>query len=348
MLTRGGRYLTRLALSCSVAVGLMVISPAPAGAVVTSPADGYGFGAGATTDYLPIGDVDRELDAVSKTGASWLRILIDWNRIEPVKGQYDWSRLDDLVERARRHNLNVLGVIAFTAQWARPPGSFFTAFPVNPADYGHFAATVVARYADRVSHWELWNEPNLPLFSGYTTGNAGRYTELLKAAYPAIKAVQGDSTVVAAGLSRKLGPDSPPGFMEQMYAAGAGGFFDAAAAHPYVFPGGLAADPENGWSDLGRLRDVMVAHGDGGKKIWITELGAPTSDPTAEGVSQAEQAQQIINVLAAVAGTGYSGPAFIYSIRDIDTSNRADRESNFGALLTTDWQPKATAASLAR
>jgi len=70
-----------------------------------------------------------------------------------------------------------------------------------------------------------------------------------------------------------------------MYTAGVGGFFDAAAAHPYVSPTGIAADPVNGWSDVGRMHDVMVTHGDGDKKIWLTELGAATSD-SPEGVSQ--------------------------------------------------------------
>jgi hypothetical protein len=92
----------------------------------------------------------------------------------------------------------------------------------------------------------------------------------------------------------------------------------------------------------------MTVHGDGDKKIWMTEFGAPTSAPTAEGVSQEEQAKQILDVLAGVAATGWSGPAFIYSIRDLDTANPDDREDNFGALLTSDWQPKYTAVVLAR
>ncbi|MDT5325836.1 MAG: polysaccharide biosynthesis protein PslG, partial [Mycobacterium sp.] len=136
-------------------------------------------------------------------------------------------------------------------------------------------------------------------------------------------------------------------FLEKMYAAGAQGSFDAAAAHPYVFPSGLAANPENGWSDVGALHDVMAANGDGGKKVWMTELGAPTCD-CADGVSPEDQAKQITDVLAAAAAAGYSGPAFIYSIRDTDTSNRGDREANFGSLLTSDWQPKFAAGVLAR
>jgi hypothetical protein len=132
-----------------------------------------------------------------------------------------------------------------------------------------------------------------------------------------------------------------------MYAAGVGGFFDAAAAHPYVSPTGIDADPVNGWSDVGRMHDVMVAHGDGDKKIWLTEFGATTSD-SPEGVSQAEQAKQITDLLAAAAATDYSGPAFIYSIRDEDALNPASAYGNYGALLTADWQPKATAAVLAK
>lgn len=53
-------------------------------------------------------------------------------------------------------------------------------------------------------------------------------------------------------------------------------------------------------------------------------------------------------MLAGLAAAGWAGPAFIYSIRDVDTANRADREDNFGALLTTDFQPKFTAGVLAR
>jgi hypothetical protein len=65
-------------------------------------------------------------------------------------------------------------------------------------------------------------------------------------------------------------------------------------------------------------------------------------------VSQEEQAKQIVDVLAGIAATGYCGPAFLYSIRDLDTANADEVQDNFGALLTTDWQPKFAAGVLAR
>ena len=131
-----------------------------------------------------------------------------------------------------------------------------------------------------------------------------------------------------------------------MYDAGAGPFFDAANAHPYVFPGGLAADSKNGWSDVGRMRDVMVAHGDAGKKIWMTEIGAPTSTGT-DGVSPQEQAKQITDVMAAAAARGSAAGVHLQNPRH-QQRRRCKRERNFGALMTSDWQPKYTAGVLAR
>ncbi|SDZ95345.1 MULTISPECIES: cellulase family glycosylhydrolase [unclassified Mycobacterium] len=312
------------------------------------PDAGYGFSVGAPQSWMSDADADRELDAVARTRAEWMRVLIDWHIVEPVKGQYNWHYVDHWVNGSKKRGLKVLGLIAYSPTWARAPGSYFSAPPVNPADYAAFVMAVVQRYGDRVAHWEIWNEPNLPLFFGFTDNRAAVYTELLKAAYPAIKAIQPDATVIAAGLSRATGSDAPTKFLADMYANGARKFFDATAMHPYVFPGGIAEDGDNGWSDLVRVHDLMTVNGDGDKKVWMTELGASTCAPQARGVSQDEQARQILQVLSGVAGAGWSGPAFIFAVRDTDTAKRDDLESNFGALLTSDWKPKYTAAVLAR
>jgi len=316
-----------------------------------TPAAGYGFSAGSWMLGLAPDELDRELDAVAATQASWLRVLIDWSKVEPRPGEYDWSTVDRIVGAAQARNLQIVGNIAFTPAWARPPMSLFTAPPVDSTAYGTFVAAVVERYGSRISNWEMWNEPNLPLFFGFAgdpVQRATKYTTLLQAAYPVVKRAQPGGTVIAAGLSRSLGGDAPPAFLTTMYDAGAKGNFDAMAMHPYVFPGGLAADPENGWSDVPRVYDVMAAHGDGDKRIWFTEFGAPTSAPFAEGVSQEDQARQITDILWAISQLSYAGPAFIYSIRDVDSNAQGNREANFGALLTSDWQPKFAAQVLAR
>jgi polysaccharide biosynthesis protein PslG len=350
MLSQLSRFAWRAVVVIVTVAATVTANPSTAGAAVTAPADGYGFGAGASPVYQSFGDTTREVDAVGKTGASWLRVLVDWNSIEGTQGQYNWGYLDNVVNAARANNLRVLAVVAYTPLWARPQGPgqlFWTVPPVDAGQFARFSADVAKRYGNRIAAYEIWNEPNLPLFFGFVDRKAERYTEILKAAYPAIKSVAPGATVVAAGMSPLPGDDAPPAFYAQMYAAGAGGSFDAGAAHPYVFPGGIGADPLNSWSDVARVHDVMVANGDGAKKIWMTELGAPNGT-SPDSVSPEVQAQQITDVLAASAATGYSGPAFIYSIRDVNSADPGNRESNFGALLTSDWQPKYTAGVLAR
>lgn len=312
------------------------------------PDDGYGFAVGASQIWMGADDAKRELDAVAKTGAQWLRVHIDWRSIEPVKGEFDWTYADRWINGARDHGLKILGLIVNSPEWARVPGAPLYAPPANADDFRDFVTAVVKRYQARITDWEIWNEPNLPRFMGFSDLRPKRYVDLLRVAYPAIKLIQPNATVIAAGLSPAVGVDAPPNFVNDMYIAGAKGFFDALAMHPYVFPGGIASDPSNAWTDVARVHDLMTLHGDGGRKIWMTELGAPTAAATDEAVSQQEQASQIVHVLAGLQASGYSGPAFVYSIRDIDSANPDDIEDNFGALLTTDWQPKYTAAVLAK
>jgi polysaccharide biosynthesis protein PslG len=332
--------------TAALAALLLLTSPAVAPAAPPSvPAAGWGFSQYGGDVVLSAADLERELDAVSATSASWLRVVFDAFRIETAPGQYNWGYSDMVVDAARAHGLNLLVQISYAPDWARPAGSPWNAPPTDDADFADFATAVVQRYGDRVSHWQIWNEPNSSDFFVAPGDAAARYTAILKAAYGAIKAVQPTSTVVAAGLSR-AGQIPPPAFMAGMYAAGAKGSFDAAAMHPYVSPGGLAADSQQGWSNVARVHDVMAANGDGGKQIWMTELGAATL-PAAYGVTEDEQARQITDVLAAAAATGYSGPAFVFTIRDAP-GRSGNPNYDYGALLTADWRPKAAAGVLAR
>jgi hypothetical protein len=61
---------------------------------VTPPQDGYGFSVGAPMTYMSNIDADRELDAVAKTSATWLRVLIDWQLVEPMPGAFNWGYVD--------------------------------------------------------------------------------------------------------------------------------------------------------------------------------------------------------------------------------------------------------------
>jgi hypothetical protein len=271
-------------------------------------------------------------------------VILDSFRIEISKDQLDWSYPDLVVDAARNHGLNVLLTVSYSPEWALPQGATWSAPPEDTGAFAAFVGAAANRYMDRVDSWEIWNEPNSQHYFSYSGDGVERYAEILKASYVAIKSEQPNSTVLAAGLS-PMGEVAPPEFIERLYGAGAKDYFDAVGAHPYVWQGGLAADPHNGWSDVGRIHTIMSAHGDGDKQIWMTEFGAPTI-PGPVGVSEADQAAQIVEVLQAAAETSFSGPAFIFTIRDAP-GREGQPDYTFGALLTSDWRPKEAAAKLA-
>ena len=137
-----------------------------------------------------------------------------------------------------------------------------------------------------VDAWELWNEQDGAEF--WLGGpDPAAYAALLKATYPAIKAVQPDDIVVTGGT---VGNDMD--FIEALYAHGAKGSFDAVGVHTDTAC--LVDGPDFNYRDeqgrVGRyaftgyreVHAVMARHGDGAKPIWMTELGWNTQS-TAPG-----------------------------------------------------------------
>src|SRR5690349_17580560 len=149
------------------------------------PADGYGFSVGGPMTWMSDINADRELDAAARAGATWIRVLISWDKVEPMPGAFDWGHVDHWINGTLARGMKVLGVIAYTPDWARLPGSDYSATPFATALFATFAAKVAQRYGDRVSNWEIWNELNVPYFFGYLENRAAPNTDVLKATYPA-------------------------------------------------------------------------------------------------------------------------------------------------------------------
>ena len=144
--------------------------------------------------------------------------------------------------RESRPDHAVLGLLNSTPGWATG-GTAIASPPDSPDTFGNFAGTVAGHFAGRIAAYELWNEENAVQFwkSGPQGPQPDRYTDLLKAAYPKIKAADPGATVVAGGLSPTINffsiTKNPVDYVNGMYAAGAKGFFDARAFPPLPLHG---------------------------------------------------------------------------------------------------------------
>jgi hypothetical protein len=323
----------------------------------TARASRFGIAAGGSLPSLRAGDRGRYLDGVKAVGARWIRIDVSWAFVQRNGPRsYDWAPVDRVVKAARRRRISVLGTLLYTPRWARAPGAAAAAPPANLADFARFAAQAARHLGARgVRAFEIWNEPNIADF--WSPGpDPARYTQLLRQAYVAIKRADRSALVVSAGLSPNGSYGSvdaqrmsPLTFLERMYASGARGSMDAVGWHPYNFPEGLGYYRWSAWSQMWATspsaRSIMRANGDGKRKIWATEWGAPTGTSSAS-VTEARQAEVVATGLRRLRSFAWAGPSFLYDFRD-SGPNAADREQNFG-IVRYDWSPKPAYAAYRR
>lgn len=284
-------------------------------------------------------ELNTTLSMLSAAQIGSIRLSIPWSNVEYTKNQLQWGAVDRVVNAVNAKGISILGIIAYTPPWATSPvGQPLNTRPASPAEYGAFAGKVAARYKGKISAYEIWNEPNGAMFYGPAPDAAG-YTQLLKAAYPAIKAADSSATVVGGVLGAvedAAGMQNPVTFATQMYAAGAKGYFDAFSYHPYQyslkFADGVYVDHSPARQTMD-IRAAMVANGDGAKKIWASEYGVPTAY-----ASESVQNDMITHFVTKWRELPYAGPIFVYQLRDQQTGS-SDPEMTFG-LLHTDWSGK--------
>ena len=139
-------------------------SPEPAGAPVAACASAQGAG-GVPRAYWgmhvmsPIGDGFPEvpITAVNLTTSG-----VYWNVVETAPGQYDFSRLDDIVATAEDRRAQPMVVLGFTPTFhsEKPNSATPAATMPDEAAWRAWVSAVADRYRDRLDY-QVWPEPNI-------------------------------------------------------------------------------------------------------------------------------------------------------------------------------------------
>ena len=272
------------------------------------------------TDEVEPWKVLRTLEMVRAMGAPTIVEYFPWAYHEPAQGQFGWHHADMVMDYAANQGLEVVARLGgLVPDWARrAPGDDSSAPVVDTmlpedrfADFAAYVRAFVTRYKGRVRYLIIWNEPNVTLEWGFRPVDPEGYTELLRLAYAAAKQVDPNIVVLAGALAPTLEPEgSELGlndmlYLERMYAAGAGAYFDMLAVHAYGLsfaPEEPAAPTELNFRRVELLRGIMQANGDGHKRLMLTESGwndsprwtravspGPRIDYTLGGYAWAEQ-----------------------------------------------------------
>lgn len=209
-------------------------------------------------EQLPRAKIDTDLQLARSLGVNHIRVEFPWRFIETQRGVYDWSRADLIVSEAQFYNMQLQPIVVYSPAWVGDP----TAAP-NPADFRDFMTTLVGRYHTTISHWELWNEPNLSKY--WSAGEQAYVQNILVPGYQGVKAADPSAKVILGGPSV-----ASADWFNGIYQFGGGDSFDIMAWHVY-------GDVNAVLGSANTALAVLTAHQQASKPLWIGEYGVQDS-----------------------------------------------------------------------
>ncbi len=294
--------------------------------------------------------------AQRRAGIGLVRHAMDASTIERREGKFNFADYDNLVGRAASNGLSVMPVLV-----RKPRAGARYYLPPKNAAFARFATAAVKRYGTDgsfwkqnptvpkrpITAWQLWNEPNLPIYWA-DEPDARAYASLLAAGAKAIKSADDRAEIVTAGL-----PDSRFGipldrYIGQLYRAGAKRAFDVLAINAYTKTAAAAI------RKLKSIRRLMDKRGDKGGKLWMTEIGWSDSGPSCPSNvgarGQARQAASLLTLAAKSARKLRLRGVVYYAWRDLRPYPPAylDFCGLHGGLLDIKGKPKKALASFSK
>ena len=210
----------------------------------------------------------EQLALLKPLGIRLVRLTLYWKILEPgAEGAYDEKyskQWDEYVRLADEAGVTLVAVVH------APPGGLDWAHKELAYErFARFMGSMAKRYPT-VRYWELFNEMDGAFTDIFGANHQevpmlerGKlYAQMLKLAYPAIRAANPAAWVLVGGMSDYT--EFPRG----IYEGGGKPYFDIMSVHTYGVP--------VVWSFIDRgktLKEIMRWYGDGDKPLWNTEFG---------------------------------------------------------------------------
>lgn len=181
-------------------------------------------------------------------GIRWARLSLYWNHIEPFNtepSEFRWSMYDDWLELLSEAEIQPLLFLNRQPAWASTfvAGAFDES---DPLEFREFVSAAVARYSVppyKVTHWELYNEPDNSDISlaergwGFWGNDGAGYAEQLAMVYPAVRTANPAAQLVLGGVAHEYfvenGGPFVRSFITDVLQAGGGAYFDVFNFHYY-------------------------------------------------------------------------------------------------------------------
>jgi hypothetical protein len=215
-------------------------------------------------------EVISQLEKAGSQGISSIRVLLNWNRVQPKRGPFNWSAYDKLLTAAKSRNVEVVFVFGPTAEWAsRAPitearEDRIWKLPKDWADWQKYVAAAVTHFKGKVKHWQIWEGFDFSHFRAPSS----KIVELVHRTYKTAKQADPNCLLI---LPEPGGLDL--GWIKHLQTTEVWNYFDILGMKPY------RQEPQSLVIPMAVLQtEIMQEHP---KPIWILGF-AQSISPSAQ------------------------------------------------------------------
>ncbi len=292
-------------------------------------------------------DPEKTYEHLAKLGVKWARCQTGWARTETTKGKFDFGWLDSVVDSLLKIGIQPWFNLGYGNTLYTPGPKHESAVgwaPMNSEEarsaWVRFVAAMGERYASRVKHWEIWNEPNIANFWQPDKPTGKSYVDLVKLTAPVLrKTVPGCTLIggVFAGLSSWK-------YFEECFEAGLAGQVDRISYHPY------RAVPEDSYEEDLRAFRGLINRYKPGMPVWQGENGAPSTSNSTGALNnlewdEARQAKWLLRRLITDVSLDVEVTSYFQTVNMVNyvwSSGQSGKTNTKGVLRGTVYTPKAS------
>jgi hypothetical protein len=261
-------------------------------------------------------DSNRFTPYLLESGASWVRVPILWEHVEPsnvAPAQYDWAAVDSALAVAKKSGgPKVIATIDNNPSWIASHGGS-PIWDGMENEFVQFVTALVERFdgdgiddapgSPVVLHWEFYNEPDAQ--TDHADAGWGdfpeRYAAMLKLAHGAVKGANPNAYVIFGGIAFDWYTDEGGpfirNFLDNVLQHGAGPYFDMMNFHTYpAFSLNWAPHGPGLYQKAQAVRAKLAEHGLN-KPIIVTEAGWYSDTGTPHNPSSPEIQARYVTIL---------------------------------------------------
>ena len=301
----------------------------------TSEIAGSNWLIGCETLDRDFADYDQYKEYIAPLGIKLLRMQAGWAKTEKVKGQYDWAWLDHIVNDATSRGFRPWLQTSYGNKLYPGGGgdNLGAGMPTSEealAGYNKWVAAMVTRYKDKVTDWEVWNEPNF----GDNTVNTPELTAAFNIrTAEIIKKIQPHARIsgLALGHYNYVFVDQ---FFKAIAQKGKMKLFDNMTYHDYVY------NPDANYHEVYMMRLLLDKYGGAAVKLRQGENGAPSEPGFGRGAlgdyDWTELSQAKWDTRRMLGNLGHDVECSIFGLIEMAYTNGPINRLNYKGIIKSD------------